>query len=234
MKATAGREGALEDTAEWALVAAARNGDEAAVRELVRRFNPRLFRIARGIVPSDAEAEDVVQDTYLAAFTRLSEFRGEARFSTWLTRIALNNARMRARRSRPEEDYDTVSEGDAPGRRVLPFPGQSPDRPEDAVGRAQMRGLLEEAVAELPPDLRLPFVLRETEGMSVLAIARDLSLNPLTVKTRLFRARRRLRAALEARIRGGFDAIFPFDGARCAGMAERVVAKLRLAGFGRG
>lgn len=231
MKAAATRHRAQKDIAEWELVAAARDGDETAVRELIRRFNPRLFRIARGIVPSDAEAEDVVQDTYLTAFTRLDEFRGEARFSTWLTRIALNNARMRARRSRPEEDYDTVSEGDA-GRRVLPFPGPFPDRPDDAVGRAQMRGLLEEAVAELPPDLRLPFVLRETEGMSVMAIARDLSLNPLTVKTRLFRARRRLRAALETRIRGGFDAIFPFEGARCAGMADRVVAK--LPGFGRG
>jgi RNA polymerase sigma-70 factor, ECF subfamily len=214
---------------EWGLVAAAREGDESAVRELIRRLNPRLFRIARGIVASDAEAEEVVQDAYLTAFTRLDDFRGEARFSTWITRIALNAARMRARRTRVGEEYDTVSEDDV-GSRILAFPGQQPDRPEAALGRAQMRGMLEEAVAELSPDLRLPFLLREAEGMSILAIARDLSLNPVTVKTRLFRARRRLRTAIERRVRGGFDAVFPFDGARCAGMADRVVARLRAAG----
>lgn len=90
--------------------------------------------------------------------------------------------------------------------------------------------MIEAAVGKLPPDLRLVFLLREGEGMSVLAIARDLSLNPITVKTRLFRARRRLRAALEARMRGGFEAIFPFDGARCARMADWVVAVLKTNG----
>jgi len=85
-------------------------------------------------------------------------------------------------------------------------------------------------VAALPDDLRLVFLLYETEGMSVLAIARDLSLNPITVRTRLYRARKRLRTALEARLMGGFEAIFPFDGARCAHMADRVVARLRQTG----
>lgn len=210
------------------LVAAARNSDEAAVRELIRRLNPRLFRIARGIVPSDAEAEEVVQETYLAAFTRLDSFRGEARFSTWITRIAMNTALMRARRHHPEEEYDTVAEDDT--TRILAFPGQTAERPEAALGRAQMRGLLEHAVAALPPDLRLPFLMRESEGMSILSIARDLSLNPVTVKTRLFRARRRLRSALEENVKGGFDAIFPFDGARCVGMADRVVSRLKSGG----
>lgn len=217
-------------TEEWALVAAARKGDEAAVRELIRRLNPRLFRVARGIVASDAEAEEVVQEAYLAAFTRLDTFRGEARFATWITRIALNAARMHARRARSQEEYDTVAEGDENRPRVLAFRGSQPDRPEAALGREQIRGLLERAVADLPPDLRVVLLLRETEGLSVLAIARDLSLNPVTVKTRLFRARRRLRAALERRIQGGFEAIFPFDGARCAGMAERVVAALKAQG----
>lgn len=214
-------------TPEAELVTGATQGDEAAVRELIRRMNPRLFRIARGIVTSDADAEEVVQETYLKAFTKLDTFRAEARFSTWITRIAINTARMHLRRVRSQEEYDTVTEDQKASDSILAFPGQHPDRPEAALGRAQMRAFLEGAVAQLPPDLRLPFLLRETENMSILAIARDLSLNPITVKTRLFRARRRLRIALEERIQGGFDAIFPFDGMRCADMSDRVVAELK-------
>ena len=214
--------------AEADLVAEARAGSEAAVRELIRRLNPRLFRIARGIVASDAEAEEVVQDTYLAAFTRLDQFTGAAAFSTWITRIAVNTALMRTRRARPQQDYDTVTESDT--AHILAFPGQRPETPDAALARAQIRGLLEQAVGDLPPDLRLPFLLHQAEGLSVLAIARDLSLNPITVKTRLFRARRRLRRALERQVHGGFDAIFPFDGARCRAMADRVIARLREQG----
>ncbi|HQU68712.1 MAG TPA: RNA polymerase sigma factor [Albidovulum sp.] len=215
-------------SSETELVDAVRSGSEAAVRELVRRLNPRLFRVARGIAPSDAEAEEIVQEAYLTAFTRIDRFRGEARFSTWITRIAINAALMRARRAHPVEEYDAVKEDDQ--NRILSFPGQRPELPDTALGRAQIRALLEQAVAELPPDLRLAFLLHEAEGLSVLDIARDLSLNPVTVKTRLFRARRRLRGAVERRIRGGFEAIFPFDGARCAGMADRVCAGLRKMG----
>lgn len=214
------------DTPEAELVRNAQNGNEAAVRELIRRMNPRLFRVARGIVASDADAEEVVQETYLKAFTKLDSYRAEARFSTWITRIAINTARMDRRRVRPQEEYDTVSEDQNASDSILAFPGQPPNRPEASLGRAQVRGFLESAVAHLPPDLRLPFLMREAENMSILAIARDLSLNPITVKTRLFRARRRLRIALEERIQGGFDAIFPFDGERCADMANRVVAEL--------
>ncbi len=218
----------LADSPEAELVVAARSGSEAAVRELIRRLNPRLFRVARGIVGSDPEAEDVLQDTYLAAFTRLDGFHDEARFSTWITRIAINHALMRVRRARPLEELDTVAEDET--TRILSFPGPGTELPEAALGRTQLRQLLEEVISALPPDLRLPFVLREAEGMSILAIARSLSLNPITVKTRLFRARRRLRGALEQRLTGGFDTVFPFGGARCAGMADRIVAQLRAAG----
>jgi len=209
------------------LVAAARSGSETAVRELIRQLNPRLFRAARGIVPSDAEAEEVVQETYLTAFTRLDQFRGTSAFSTWITRIAINVALMRTRRAHPHQDYNTVTEPDT--SQVLAFPGQRPEMPEAALARAQIRSLLEQAVAGLPPDLRLPFLLHHAESMSIRDIARDLSLNQITVKTRLFRARRRLRQALEEYVQGGFDAIFPFDGTRCSGMANRVVAGLRSA-----
>lgn len=209
---------------EAELVALAQLHDEAAVRELVRRCNPRLFRLARGLVGSDAEAEELVQETYVRAFTAIAGFRGASRFSTWLARIALNLAAMQRRGARPVEEYDTLREADS--NRVVAFPGMQPEGAESLVGRAEVRHLLEAAIAALPPELRLVFLLREAEAMSVLAIARDLRLNPITVKTRLFRARRRLRATLEAQLQGGFEAVFPFDGARCRGMADRVVAGL--------
>jgi RNA polymerase sigma-70 factor (ECF subfamily) len=220
----------VREIAEEELVARARKRDEAAVRELIRRLNPRLFRVARGLLDSDAEAEEALQDAYLAAFTRLAEFRGEARFSTWATRITINAAQMRRRGARPTEEYDTVLEDQAEASRVLPFPGSGSEGPEAALGRSQLHNLIEAAVGELPPELRLVFLLREAEGMSILDIARDVALNPVTVKTRLFRARRHLRASLEAQMRGGFEAAFPFDGARCTGMASRVVAALKTTG----
>jgi RNA polymerase sigma-70 factor (ECF subfamily) len=107
------------------------------------------------------------------------------------------------------------------------LPGQQSDHRDAALGRAQIRGLLEEAVSELPSDLRLPFLMREAEGMRLLAIARDLSLNPVIVKTRLFRARRRLRKVIGTSCLGRFDAAFPFEGSRSAGMADRVIARLK-------
>lgn len=215
------------DMPDMQLVIAAANGSEAAVRELVRRYNPRLYRVARGVLACDAEAEDVVQETYLAVFTHLDSFRGDAAFSTWITRIAINTALMRLRRERPREEYDTVNEHDT--QRILPFPGQSSETAETQLGRNQWQSLLEEAVTDLPHELRLVFLMRETEGMSLKEIGRDLELNPLTVKTRLFRARRLLKRYLERRVRGGFEAIFPFNGKRCTDMADRVVEHLRTA-----
>lgn len=219
----------VSDIGEAELVAGARRGEEEAIRELIRRLNPRLFRAARGILDSNAEAEEVMQEAYLSAFSNLRNFRGEARFSTWVTRIVLNAARMRRRAGHrhEEEEYDTVTEDDGNQGRILAFPASGIEQPEAALGRKQTRDLLEDAIAELPEEFRLVFLLREAEGMSILAIAGLLGLNPITVKTRLYRTRKRLRALLEARLRGGFQTVFPFGGARCAHMADRVVAALR-------
>lgn len=212
---------------EAALVAAAREHDETAVRELIRRLNGRLFRIARGLMPSDAEAEEVVQDAWLAAFTHLDSFRDAARFSTWITRITLNCAAMRLRRHRAGQGYDTVKEPVLRSAEVLPFPGTEHEPTDATLGRMQTRALIEAAVSELPPDLRLVFLMHEAAGLSLGDIARDLSLPLGTVKTRLMRARHRLRRIITDRIKGGFETIFPFDGSRCIGMADRVVGLLK-------
>ena len=160
-----------ETKSEADLVSAARDGNELAIRQLIRRLNPRLFRVARGIIDSDAEAEEALQEAYLSAFSKLDGFREQASFSTWITRIVINTSRMQRRRARIAEEYDTVDETSAYG--VVMFPGQNSELPDATLGRAQLRGFLETAVSDLPPDLRLPFLLREAEGMSILAIARS-------------------------------------------------------------
>ncbi|MFP3977608.1 MULTISPECIES: RNA polymerase sigma factor [Marinobacter] len=218
-----GTKGVGFDTSEPELVALAREGHEAAIREIIRRLNPRLFRIARGIVDNDAIAEEVVQEAYLVAFTRIDEFRGDAKLATWITRITLNAAKMRLRKIRPAQEYDSINESQNADVSVVAFPGVQIPSPEAEQGRAQFRALIEAAVTELPSTLRVPFILREAEGMSVAAIAQDLDISVITVKTRLFRARRQLRSVMEEKIKGGFDSIFPFDGLRCAGMADSVV-----------
>jgi RNA polymerase sigma-70 factor (ECF subfamily) len=211
------------------LVARARAREEAAIRELIRRNNQRLFRVARAVLRNDAEAEDVVQESYVKAFTKLDGFEGKAAFSTWLTRIALNEALSRRRRRRPTDGLEAVETAEARGADVIPFPGAPvPLSPETITGNHEMQRMLEELVDTLPDAFRMVFVLREVEDLSTEEVASHLSIRPATVKTRLFRAKKLLREALEARFAEGFSALYPFDGARCARLADRVVGKLAL------
>jgi RNA polymerase sigma-70 factor, ECF subfamily len=211
------------------LVPLAKMGDEPAIRTIVQRHNQRLFRTARAIIRNDAEAEDVVQAAYVKAFTNLAAFRGEAQLSTWLTRITLNEAlgRVRARKNTTglgEIDMQTM----APGGEVLQFPSSlSATDPETELARSQARHLLENAVDELPDDFRAVFVLRDVEGMSTDEAASYLGIRPETAKTRLHRARKMMRRSIEKQLSGTFSALFPFDGARCAFMVDRVIAALR-------
>ena len=215
----------LETVTDERLVRLAAQGEESAIRILIQRHNRRLFRVARGVLRDDAEAEDVVQETYVRAFSNLASFRGEARLSTWLTRIALNEALGRARRRRP-----TVELSDAEMRegRVLIVPSASSSaNPESETARSHLRHVLEEAVDALPELFRVVFVLRDVEGLDTEETASQLSIRPETVKTRLHRARRMLRTAIEERLSATFSELFPFDGERCVRMADRVVERLR-------
>lgn|SRR5690606_10787823 len=215
----------LDDLGDEALVALARERDETAVRALIRRHNRRLFRIARGLVRDDSEAEDIVQETYVRAFTALGTFRGDAAFATWLTRIALNEANGRLRRRRPAVDLAAI-ESAADGAEVIMFPLTSQPNPEAEAGRAQVRRLLEDAIDRLPEPFRLVFILRDVEGLGTGETATLLAIKPETVKTRLFRARRLMRAEMEKLLSPCFSEVFPFAGTRCARMADRVVARL--------
>lgn len=206
---------------EAALVDAARSGEEAAIRALIKANNQRLFRVARAVLRDDAEAEDVVQETYVRAFTRLSTFRGESAIATWLTRIALNEALGRRRRRRPTTDIAAIA-GTASAE-IIAFPGASP---ETEAGRRQMHDMLAAAIDALPEPFRLVFVLREVEELDIAETAALLGIKAETVKTRLFRARRLIRGELEKKLAQAFSDIFPFDGTRCERLADRVIAAL--------
>lgn len=220
----------LDGLSDEELVVLARAGGETAVRILIQRNNRRLFRVARAVLRNDSEAEDVVQETYVRAFTKLDTFRGASSFSTWLTRIALNEAMGRLRRRRANAAVAELEKvaADRDGGRIVMFPNSMvPPGAEAELARRQVRDLLEEAVDELPEAFRLVFILRDIEELSIEETAVQLSLKPETVKTRLHRARRLMRSAVEKRLSAGFSELFPFDGARCARMADRVVERLR-------
>lgn len=217
--------GALDDRE---LVDLVRRKDEGAVLTLVQRHNQPLYRIARAILRNDSDAEDVVQETYARAFTNLAGFRGESAFSTWLTRIAMNEAYGRFRRRRPTVHIESDTEYEFELGEIIAFPSlqQQPD-PEAEAGRAEVRKTLQAAVDRLPSEFRLVFVLREVEGRSTDETAKLLDIRPKTVKTRLFRARRLIRTELSRVLSSEFSGIFPFGGGRCARLGELVVEHLR-------
>ena len=198
----------------------ARNED--AIRELTRRYNQRLYRIARSIVRDDAEAEDVVQDTYVRALTGLEKFRGQSALGTWLVRIAINEALQRVRRRRPLESMDDETVLDAPIADAGPTP-------EMLMYTQESRAMLEAAIDDLPDAFRSVFVARMVEGLSVEETADLFSLRPETVKTRVHRARARLRANLEAQIGPAVREAFAFDGERCDRLTNAVLLRMRMA-----
>ena len=212
------------------LVGFARLGDHGAFRAIMQRCNQRLFRVARAVVRDDAETEDVLQEAYARAFAAIAGFRGEAAVVTWLTRIVLNEAHGRLRRRRDMIDVGDIAAVEERGQ-LLDFPGRAPPLdPEADVVRAQIRSLLERAIDDLPKPFRLVFVLREIEELSVEETAIHLNLRPETVKTRLHRARRRLRESLNSQLADVFEGVYPFLGARCAQLTDAVIARMAADG----
>ena len=208
------------------LVRRARDRDEAAIREIIRSNNRRLYRLARGILRNDSEAEDVVQETYVRAFTHLDSFRGGSSFGTWLGRIAINEAlgRLRRRRARVE----TSLEPELLNAEIIPFPVPTASDPEKTMAQRQIQNVVEQAIDELPEPFRIVFMTRVVEGMNVEETAEILGLKPETVKTRLYRARAALRENVEKKIGPVVMEAFPFAGKRCERLTEAVLRRLGL------
>jgi RNA polymerase sigma-70 factor (ECF subfamily) len=216
-------------TGDDELVRRALARDEAAVRAILKANNQRLFRIARGILRNDAEAEDVVQETYVRALTHLEGFRGDSSLSTWLSRIAMNEAmgRLRGRKTssewNPEQQYRNEAE-------IIQFPASTTsDDPERSMAQREIQLVVERAIDELPQPFRLVFVTRVIEEMTVEETAKLLGLKPETVKTRLHRARSMLRENVERKIGPVVLEAFPFAGRRCERLTEAVLRRFGLA-----
>jgi len=203
--------------------------DRQAVRHLVTANNQRLFRAAWSILKDRAEAEEAVQAGYLSAFAAIDRFEGRSSLSTWLTRIVINESlgRLRAQRRRRDQlESEGVTLIESYRERLAQASAEP--APDVSVAREQLRQLIERSVAELPDNFRSVFVLREIEGLSVEDTADVLGIPAATVKTRLHRARAKLQQALAPEVKGAFSGSFPFAGADCAALTERVLKALKL------
>ncbi len=211
------------DEADEDVIRQVLEGDTAIFELLMRRYNERVYRAARSIVRDEQEAEDVMQQTYVNAFTHLRQFNGSAKFSTWLTRIAINESLARVRRQGKYQAFDNDLSN------VEPFVSRHPsENPERQALTAELRGLLEWAIDKLPDGMREVYVLREVEGLSTSEVAQCLGVSEDVVKTRLSRSRAVLRRALLERTGATAPEAFRFYRPRC----DRVVAQVltRIAG----
>ena len=214
---------ALANASDQDLAARIAQRDDHAFEMVMRRHNRMLYRIARSILRDDAEAEDALQDAYLAAYRNIAAFRGAAKLSTWLARIVINESYARLRKRKPGV--------------VVPFDASAPsaeveaedeaERPDMAAMRAELRTLLVRKIDELPEQFRTVFVMRDVEELSVEETAVCLDLPEATVRTRAFRARALLRESLAREVDVATVSAFGFDGDRCDRIVRLVLEKLR-------
>jgi RNA polymerase sigma-70 factor (ECF subfamily) len=208
------------------LVRRALTRDDVAFRIIMERHNRRLYRIARSILRNEPEAEDVVQEAYVKAFTNLGGFRGDSSLATWLARITMNEALGRLRRERPTVDLETFG-AQRTKAQIIKFPQTvTSDDPERTMAQREILQLVERATDNLPEIFRIVFMTRVIEGMSTEDTANLLGLQPDTVKTRLHRARRLVRDELDKQIGPVLMDAFPFAGRRCERMTNAVLQRL--------
>jgi RNA polymerase sigma-70 factor (ECF subfamily) len=216
---------ASPEPGDSALLERLRAGEAAAFELLMRRHNRRLYRVARSMLRDAAEAEDALQEAYLAAFRSVGNFRGDASLATWLTRIVANECMTRMRRHARRNNIlpivalpgDGAEEGQAMVDQEPDSHGEPPDR---SLWRAELRALLESRIDQLPADFRVVFVMRAVEELSVEETAQCLGIPEATVRTRHFRARSLLRESIAQDLDLAQGQVFDFDGARC----DRIVA----------
>jgi len=197
-------------------------GDRASFEILMRRYNRRLYRLARSAMGDDAEAEDALQEAYLSAYRSIGQFRGDSTLATWLSRLVLNECLGRLRKSARRQNVIPMLP--MPIDTMDTTPGDDSDVPDKALLRVQMRALIERKLDELPQDFRTVFVLRAVEDLSVEETAACLGIAEATVRSRHFRARGLLRESLAREIDVAERDLFDFGGAHC----DRVVAAVTL------
>ena len=210
----------LDDMALARRVAA---GDRSAFDALMRINNRRLYRLARATMRNDAEAEEALQEAYIAAYRGMAGFRGESTLATWLSRMVLNECLGRLRKgARRQNVIPMVTSDEMDG-----IHANEEEVPDKVLVRSEMRALIERKLGELPEDFRLVFVLRSVEELSVEETADSLGIEPATVRSRHFRARSLLRESLAREIDVAERDLFDFGGARCDRTVAAVNARLQ-------
>ncbi|HET9703099.1 MAG TPA: RNA polymerase sigma factor [Vicinamibacterales bacterium] len=224
MEPTALTSSVTDELSDEAIVERVRAGDAALYEILVRRHNQRLYRAVRAILRHDEQVEDVMQQAYVDAYRHLDQFRGAAKFSTWLTRIAVNRA-IRSGRGKRRGLALVMPQSDLPNAiERAPDPGLDP---EEAMYGHELKAILESLIDQLPEPFRVVFVLREVEGLSTADTAACLSLNEDTVKTRLHRAKRLLRERLDRNLGPAAGSVYQFHLTRCDRVVAGVMSALR-------
>lgn len=224
--ATLGEASAFSDAE---IVEEVRAGHIELFEVLMRRYNQRVYRLARAVLGTDAEAEDLAQEAWVRAWSHLSQWEGRASFSTWLCRIALHEGWARRRRGRRTEPLEAAAErGDHAkgGDHEMREPASPEEGAEGSLYGAEIRTLLEDAVGSLPETYRTVFVLRQLEELSTAETAETLEISEEAVKVRLHRARVALQRELLERAGPGIRQAFPFLGARCDRMVAKVMARI--------
>jgi RNA polymerase sigma-70 factor (ECF subfamily) len=196
-------------------------GETELYEIIMRRYNQRLYRVARAILRDDGEAEDVMQDAYVRAYEHLDQFTGRSRFSTWLTKITVHEALARLHKRNRSQELEAMIPEEKEKALVAPSAG-----PEQQACRAEMEQLLEAAILTLPGHYRAVIMLRDIEEMSTTETATALELSEDNVKIRLHRARSLLRKELVARASASRSKIFPFMGVRCDRVVQGVMLRI--------
>lgn len=212
---------AADELTDETIVARVREGETALYEILVRRHNQRLYRAIRAILRDDRNVEDVMQQAYIDAYVHLDQFRGDAKFATWLTRIAVNRAIRNGRGNRRGLEL-VVTDQESAIERV---PARNID-PEHAMYGHELKVVLESLIGQLPEPFRLVFVMREVQGLSTAETAACLEINEDTVKTRLHRARRLLQNQLDRRLGPAASEVYAFHLSRCDRVVSRVMTAL--------
>jgi RNA polymerase sigma-70 factor, ECF subfamily len=222
-KAATASSGSADPGSDEALVERARRKDSAAFELLMRRHNQRVYRVVRSVLRDASEIEDVIQQAHLSAFLHLDQFEGTARWSTWICRIAINEALARLRQRGRFVDMDNVSE-----ETMADISSTRTSDPERAAAGRELGELVERAIEQLPAMYRAVVIMREVEGMTTAETAAVLEVEPEVVKTRLHRARASLRAAIEEQVGGQMKNAFSFGNERCDRVVATVLAQLKL------
>lgn len=223
--ATVQLQSAVEAEDDAAVVRRVLTGDPMAFGVLMRRFNRRLYRLARAIVGNDAEAEDALQEAYLHAYRCLRQFRGDSSLATWLSRLVVNECLGRLRRSARRQSVIPMIPSPS-DMEVEAVPSDEVGSPDMAADRAQMKAILERRIDALPEAFRAVFVLRSVEELSVEETASCLGIPAETVRSRHFRAKSLLREALAREVDIAERSLWQFAGERCDGIVARVLSRL--------